>query len=74
MPGLVTTEFGRNALHGSPPPPQMGAQNADEVAAAIVKVIDHPVAEVYTNPAHPALALRYYEDVGAFERAQAQAR
>ena len=68
MPGLVTTEFGRHALHGSPPPPTMGAQNADEVAAVIVQAIDHPVAEVYTNPAHPALALRYYEDVGAFEQ------
>ena len=70
MPGLVSTEFGKNALHGSPPPPQMGAQTADEVAAAIVKVIDAPVAEVYTNPQHPALALRYYQDVGAFEQEQ----
>ena len=67
MPGLVTTEFGKNALHGSPPPPQMGAQTADDVAAAIVAVIDTPVAEVYTNPQHPTLALRYYQDVGAFE-------
>ena len=70
MPGLVTTDFGRHALHGSPPPPTMGAQTADEVADAIVRVIDEPVAEVYTNPAHPALALRYFQDVGAFEREQ----
>ncbi len=70
MPGLVTTEFGKHALHGSPPPPQMGAQTAAVVASAIVQVIDAPVAEVYTNPQHPALALRYYQDVGAFEREQ----
>jgi hypothetical protein len=34
-------------------------------------VIDHPVAEIYTNPAHPDLARRYYNDVGAFEEAMA---
>ena len=68
MPGLVATDLGRNALHGSPPPPPMGAQTADDVAAVIGKVIDEPVAEIYTNPAHPALALRYFQDVGAFER------
>ena len=34
----------------------------------IVSAIDTPVAEVYTNPAHPALALKYFQDVGAFER------
>jgi NAD(P)-dependent dehydrogenase (short-subunit alcohol dehydrogenase family) len=67
MPGLVTTEFGRNALHGSPPPPP-GAQNADEVASVIVRVIDAPVAECYTNPAQLALAVRYFQDVEAFER------
>ncbi|HZR25908.1 MAG TPA: SDR family oxidoreductase [Vicinamibacterales bacterium] len=70
MPGLVTTDFGKNAIHGSPPPPQMGAQTAEEVAAVIVNVIDEPVAEIYTNPMHPALALRYYQDVGAFESEQ----
>jgi short-subunit dehydrogenase len=72
MPGLVTTEFGKHALHGSPPPPTMGAQNADEVASVIVQVIDEPVAEIYTNPAHPALAVRYYQDVGAFEQQEAR--
>jgi hypothetical protein len=34
----------------------------------IVNAIDDPVAEVYTNRQHPALALRYFQDVGAFER------
>ncbi len=71
IPGLVATDFGKHALHGSPPPP-MGAQTADEVAAVIVGAIDQPVAEVYTNPQHPALAVRYVQDVGAFEREAAQ--
>jgi hypothetical protein len=33
----------------------------------MVRVIDQPVAEVYTNPALAAIAMRYLEDVGAFE-------
>jgi short-subunit dehydrogenase len=70
IPGLVATDFGRHAVHGSPPPPAMGAQTAEEVAAVIVHAIDEPVAEVYTNPQHPQLALRYFQDVGAFEREQ----
>jgi NAD(P)-dependent dehydrogenase (short-subunit alcohol dehydrogenase family) len=75
IPGIVSTDFHRNALGGTPPMPSPprglpAAQTADEVATAIVGVIDHPVAEIYTNPQHPAIALRYYQDVGAFERAQ----
>jgi NAD(P)-dependent dehydrogenase (short-subunit alcohol dehydrogenase family) len=75
MPGIVATDFHRNALGGTPPmsgPPRglPAAQSADEVATAIAGVIDHPVAEIYTNPQHPAIALRYYQDVAAFERAQ----
>lgn len=68
MPGLVTTEFATNALHGSPPPPKTPAQTADQVAAAIVDVIDHPVAEIYTNPPLAGMALKYFQDVDAFER------
>ncbi|HZP48329.1 MAG TPA: SDR family NAD(P)-dependent oxidoreductase [Vicinamibacterales bacterium] len=70
IPGLVATEFGKHALHGSPPPPAMGAQSAADVAASIAGAIDAPVAEVYTNPQHPALALRYFQDVAAFEQEQ----
>jgi NADP-dependent 3-hydroxy acid dehydrogenase YdfG len=77
MPGLVTTGFGKNAMGGSPTlPPAVvaGAQTAEEVAEAIAGVIDHPVAELYTNPNHQAVALRYFEDVGAFERDAAAAQ
>jgi short-subunit dehydrogenase len=72
MPGLVTTEFAKNALGGTPalarsrvtPPPQ----SSDEVAAAIVRVIYEPVAEIYTQPQQAAVVERYFSDVGAFER------
>ena len=71
MPGIVTTEFAKNALGGTPPgPPPTGPmkpQTPEEVAAAIVKLIEEPVAEIYTNPASPEIARRYYEDIGAFE-------
>jgi hypothetical protein len=75
MPGLVATDFGRHAVGGSPPlPASMPAQTAEEAAGAIVKAIEHPVAEVYTNPQQAAVALKYYEDVGAFEREAAAPR
>jgi short-subunit dehydrogenase len=70
MPGLVFTDFQRNALGGSPPIPRVTeAQSAEEVAAAIANVIDHPVAEIYTNPRQAAVVQQYFQDVGAFEQA-----
>ncbi len=75
MPGLVTTEFQRNAIGGSPPlPAGTPSQTAEQVAAAIVQAIDHPVAEIYTNPALAAVALKYFQDVGAFENEPLRAR
>jgi hypothetical protein len=44
-------------------------QQVEEVAAAIVSLIDKPVAELYTTPALAAMARKYFEDVGAFEAA-----
>jgi short-subunit dehydrogenase len=71
MPGLVSTDFAKHAVHGTPPiRPGAGgapAQTAEQVAEVIVRAIDHPVAEVFTNPAHTGIVKRYFEDVGAFE-------
>jgi short-subunit dehydrogenase len=71
MPGLVSTEFGSHAVHGTPAfrPPAGGPpiQTAEEVAAAIAGAIDHPVAEMFTNPALAPVAQRYFEDVERFE-------
>src|SRR6185312_12042413 len=54
MPGMVGTAFGRNAL-GSPPdtPIYSGpyVQKAEDVAEIIAQAIEHPEAEIYTNPA-----------------------
>ena len=70
MPGLVRTEFQANALGGSPSiPSATEAQSVDEAAAAIVQAIEHPVAEIYTNPGYASATVqRYFQDVGAFER------
>ena len=83
MPGLVRTEFAQNALGAGapmtppagPPPGAMQPQTAEEVAAALARLVERPEAEIYTNPASPELVRRYYADVGAFEaRIPAQAR
>ena len=75
MPGLVSTEFAQHAVHGTPPiRPGAGApsQTADEVAAVIVRAIDEPVAEVFTNPALAGISRKYFDDVAAFERGMRQ--
>jgi short-subunit dehydrogenase len=70
MPGMVSTEFGRNAL-GSPPDTPIYAgpnvQKVEDVADVIAGAIENPVAEVYTNPASAGMARKYFDDVGAFE-------
>ena len=68
MPGMVSTDFGKNAVNGSPPPPPgVPMQTPEEVASAIAGVIENPVAELYTTPALAAMAREYYGDVGAWE-------
>lgn len=77
MPGMVTTEFARNALGGTPAVTWAGRpgagsgpqiQTADDVAASIEELIVSPREEVYTQQGQPETVLRYFQDVGAFER------
>lgn len=76
MPGMVTTEFARSALGGTPAVTWVAAgggsgpriQTADEVSAAIAELIASPRAEVYTQAGQLETVLRYYQDVGAFEQ------
>ena len=72
MPGVVDTDFPANALHSQPSPAyNAGAagfsQTPQEVAAIISWLIEHPVPEVYTNPASAKITREYFQDVGAFE-------
>jgi short-subunit dehydrogenase len=70
MPGMVATEFARNAI-GAPPDTAVYAgghvQTVEQVAEIVAQVIGNPVAEVYTNPASAEMARRYFADVGAYE-------
>jgi NADP-dependent 3-hydroxy acid dehydrogenase YdfG len=77
MPGMVTTEFARNALGGTPAVTWASAagggsgapiQTADDVAAAIESLIESPREEIYTQRGQPDTVVRYFQDVGAFER------
>lgn len=71
MPGVVTTEFPRNVIGDNAARPVTsgaGAQSPEEVADAIAELIEHPRAELYTNPRQVEILRRYYEDVEEFER------
>jgi short-subunit dehydrogenase len=71
MPGVVTTEFKDHALGvapvPSPPLDTVKTQSAEEVAMAMVRLIEQPVAEMYTNPVQSEIVRRYYDNVGDFE-------
>jgi NAD(P)-dependent dehydrogenase (short-subunit alcohol dehydrogenase family) len=73
MPPIVSSDFARNALYGTPPPPPGGLrpdatpQTPEQAAAAIAELIDHPRAEIYTNPGQAEMVARYFSDVAAFE-------
>lgn len=61
LPGVVATDFGKNALHGGPDSrtlPQ--AQPVEEVAAVIADVIEAPRADVYTRPEARGVVAAYY--------------
>lgn len=64
-PGIVRTDFGKNARHGGPDSRQLpGSQSAEEVAAVIAQVIESPLPDVYTNPGARARIGAYYAAVG----------
>lgn len=72
MPGIVDTEFHKVAQ--TPIPIRAGdragstfVETAEEVAAKIAALIEHPVAELYTGPQMADIVRQYYQDVGAFE-------
>jgi NAD(P)-dependent dehydrogenase (short-subunit alcohol dehydrogenase family) len=70
-PGVVATDFGRNALHGGADSRGLpGAQSPMEVAEVIAGVIETPRADVYTRPGAREMVVGYYgaEDMGAAER------
>jgi len=64
-PGVVRTDFGRNALHGGPDSHQIPeSQSAEEVAAVIVGVVESPRPDVYTFPGARDRVVGYFESLG----------
>ena len=64
-PGVVRTDFGRNALHGGPDSRELPeSQSAEEVAAVIADVIATRQPDVYTRPGAQARVAGYYSVVG----------
>ena len=64
-PGVVRTDFGRNALHGGPDARQLpDSQSAEEVAAVIAGVIETRLPDVYTRPGARDRIAAYYASVG----------
>jgi NADP-dependent 3-hydroxy acid dehydrogenase YdfG len=64
-PGLVATDFGRNALHGGPDSRSLPQpQDVHEVAAVIARVIETRQPDVYTRRGMQERIARYYATVG----------
>lgn len=64
-PGVVRTDFGRNALHGGPDSRELPeSQSAEEVAAVVAGVIETRQPDVYTRPGAQARVASYYSVVG----------
>jgi short-subunit dehydrogenase len=64
-PGVVRTEFGKNALHGGPDSRQLpNSQSAEEVAEVIAGVIESRRPDVYTRRGAHDLVVKFYDDLG----------
>ena len=63
-PGVVQTDFGKNALHGGPDSRSFpNSQTAQEVAEVIAQVIETRRADTYTRTDGAAMVRAYYEAI-----------
>ena len=75
LPGVVATDFGRNALGGGVDNRNIpGAQPLEEAVKAIVDVIENPKSEAFTSPFIAEIVARYQRDPDAFEAEVASRR
>jgi short-subunit dehydrogenase len=64
-PGVVRTDFGKNARHGGPDSRQLpDSQSAEAVAAVIAGVIDSRLPDVYTRAGTQERVVGYYAALG----------
>jgi short-subunit dehydrogenase len=65
-PGVVRTEFGKNARHGGPDSRALpNSQSAEEVAEVIVNVMETRLPDVYTRAGAAERVADYYRTVGS---------
>ncbi|OJT20558.1 short-chain dehydrogenase [Archangium sp. Cb G35] len=61
LPGVVSTEFGVNALGGGVDSRKIpGAQSVEETAGVLVDVIERPRPDVYSRPEYRQQVIAYY--------------
>ncbi len=64
-PGVVRTEFGRNALHGGPDSRQLpNSQSVEEVAEVVAGVIESRRPDVYTSKGSHDRVVGYFGSIG----------
>ena len=64
-PGVVRTDFGKNALHGGPDSWQLpDSQSAEEVAEVIAGVIESRRPDVYTRRGAHDRVVKYFDTLG----------
>jgi short-subunit dehydrogenase len=64
-PGAVRTDFGLNAVHGGVDSRQLAdAQNVEDVAEVIARVIESRQPDVYTRPGSSERVSAFYEAIG----------
>jgi NADP-dependent 3-hydroxy acid dehydrogenase YdfG len=64
-PGVVRTDFGKNALHGGPDSNTLPySQSAEEVAEVIAGVIESRAPDVYTREGAAKRVADYYASIG----------
>ena len=65
-PGVVRTDFGKNARHGGPDSRQLpNSQSAEEVAEVIARVIESRRPDVYTRRGAHDLVAKFYDQIGS---------
>lgn len=68
LPGVVATDFGKNALGGGVDNRNLpGAQTVEAAVASMVGVIEKPELEIYTSPFIADVVGRYEREPKAFE-------
>jgi short-subunit dehydrogenase len=71
-PGVVETDFGKNAMHGGPDSRSLPyAQSVDEVGSVIAWAVETRVADVYTRAGSKARVSEYFAGQGEDPPAEA---